>query len=61
MVRLTVPPDMTLDVYCGRKTTKQQMFHKTVSGIMFCSDMTDGNQHITIPHDNINPYKMPKS
>ena len=27
MVRLTDSPDMTLDVYCGRKTTKQQHFH----------------------------------
>ena len=24
VVRLTDRPDMTLDVYCGRKTTKQQ-------------------------------------
>ena len=24
MVRLTDRPDMTLDVYCGRKTTMQQ-------------------------------------
>ena len=25
MVRLTDRPDMTLDVYCGRKTTIQQL------------------------------------
>ena len=25
VVRLTDRPDMTLDVYCGRKTTKQQL------------------------------------
>ena len=27
MIRLTDRPDMTLDVYYGRKTTKQQIYH----------------------------------
>ena len=29
MVRLTDHPDMTLDVYCGRKTTMQQQQQQT--------------------------------
>ena len=29
VVRLTDRPDMTLDVYCGRKTTKQQQLQRT--------------------------------
>ena len=29
MVRLTDGPDMTLDVYCGCKTTIQQQQHNT--------------------------------
>ena len=29
VVRLTDCPDMTLDVYLGRKTTKQQQQHKS--------------------------------
>ena len=28
VVRLTDRPDMTLDVYCGRKTTMQQRLYK---------------------------------
>ena len=30
VVRLTDRPDMTLDVYRGRKTTKQQQQHRTL-------------------------------
>ena len=30
VVRLTDRPDMTLDVYCGRKTTTQQLFRVMV-------------------------------
>ena len=36
VVRLTDRPDMTLDVYRGRKTTKQQQQHM---GLTFCSDI----------------------
>ena len=32
MVRLTDRPDMTLDVYCGRKTTIQQQQQLRASG-----------------------------
>ena len=31
VVRLTDRPDMTLDVYRGRKTTKQQSFSENIS------------------------------
>ena len=31
MVRLTDRPDMTLDVYRGRKTTKQQSNHSGIN------------------------------
>ena len=37
MVRLTDRPDMTLDVYRGRKTTIQQHIKATVSvGLVIC-------------------------
>ena len=32
VVRLTDRPDMTLDVYCGRKTTMQQQMYFNVEG-----------------------------
>ena len=37
VVRLTDHPDMTLDVYCGRKTTKQQLYiYVIVIGTPLC-------------------------
>ena len=33
MVRLTDRPDMTLDVYCGRKTTKQQQLNRRIETV----------------------------
>ena len=37
VVRLTDRPDMTLDVYCGRKTTVQQPFYieKHISACLY--------------------------
>ena len=35
VVRLTDRPDMTLDVYCGRKTTKQQQQSIMVSDLHY--------------------------
>ena len=37
VVRLTDRPDMTLDVYCGRKTTMQQQQPKWRSVVPSCS------------------------
>ena len=43
VVRLTDRPDMTLDVYCGRKTTKQNKKKKSgykfkrINSVIFCS------------------------
>ena len=34
MVRLTDRPDMTLDVYRGRKTTIQQQYFQAFSGLL---------------------------
>ena len=36
MVRLSDRPDMTLDVYRGRKTTKQQQQIFTAAGVVPC-------------------------
>ena len=38
VVRLTDRPDMTIDVYCGRKTTKQQ--RNLVTDVQRCSETT---------------------
>ena len=39
VVRLTDRPDMTLDVYCGRKTTMQQQQQNLISWkIVICTD-----------------------
>ena len=40
VVRLTDRPDMTLDVYRGRKTTKQQK--KNVMGVLHCISIRKG-------------------
>ena len=34
VVRLTDRPDMTLDVYCGRKTTMQQLRYNTADSTL---------------------------
>ena len=51
VVRLTDRPDMTLDVYRGRKTTKQQLFaplrfllkeyHETRLSLIYLNDPSD--------------------
>ena len=38
MVRLTDRPDMTLDVYRGRKTTIQQQLYRDIFSIVFLDD-----------------------
>ena len=42
VVRLTVRPDMTLDVYCGRKTTTQPINQKDKTSLPFCAIVGQG-------------------
>ena len=42
MVRLTVRPDMTLDVYRGRKTTTQPINQKDKTSLRFCAIVGQG-------------------
>ena len=60
MVRLTDHPDMTLDVYCGRKTTMQQQQPVTgtaggggiivVLHTQFSSDCASTKTYLVTPH-----------
>ena len=43
VVSLTDRPDMTLDVYCGRKTTMQQQQQNHSSYMYFLNPKTDFN------------------
>ena len=54
VVRLTDRPDMTLDVYRGRKTTKQQQQQQYIfSGIVIC--IIEQTQ-FTKEHDSVKLY-----
>ena len=50
VVRLTDRPDMTLDVYRGRKTTKQQHQRQRMFGL-FCSVSAFGIHMRVIPYE----------
>ena len=47
VVRLTDRPDMTIDVYCGRKTTVQQQQQSPVGNKFYVSDSI---LYVTIKH-----------
>ena len=50
VVRLTDRPDMTLDVYCGRKTTNQQQQQLNLSGSVTLKPII--KYYFLLPHNN---------
>ena len=64
VVRLTDRPDMTLDVYCGRKTTMQQKKKKifdlefsTFSNISFIPEDIYLKLRVVVHYQKGNPYQ----
>ena len=48
VVRLTDRPDMTLDVYRGRKTTNQQQQQKSFTRVLAFKDLPDCDSNIHV-------------
>ena len=59
VVRLTDRPDMTLDVYRGRKTTKQQHFRGSNSVIFIFASFLNSDQVKELVHMS-NLFKSPR-
>ena len=64
VVRLTDRPDMTLDVYRGRKTTMQQQQHNnnghvnlTILQLTFSGSNTDGSFTMAVSNSLLSPLE----